>query len=179
MAVEQESVAIGTLLWVLGIADMIRWKTCIYGLIVVFAGVPAKASLVEELGTICQVHSSSEPILVERNANGAERFTIDPSTYFLRYDGRVYLSTTRRQKNLVFDLTMYEGLTPNDSITLSNSTAISVAAYYVRLADQAPITKIITPNYNSLSSAICTIGKIAPERFTVQSLPINADALRQ
>jgi hypothetical protein len=179
MAVEQETAAIGTFLWVLGIADMIRWKSSIYGLVVVFAGIPAKASLVEGLGTICQVRSSSELMLVERNANGAERFTIDPSTYFLRYDGRVYLSTTQHQKNLVFDLTMYEGLTPTDHIILSNSTVISVVTDYVRLAEQAPTTTVIAPNYQSLSSAICTTGKIAPERFSVRSLPVNADALRQ
>lgn len=118
-------------------------------------------------------------MLVERNANGAERFTIDPSTYFLRYDGRVYLSTIQRQKNLVFDLTMNQYLTVNDHVVLSNLTAISVATDYVRLAEQAAITKKIASNYNSLSSATCTVGQIAPERFSVRSIPVNADALRQ
>lgn len=160
-------------------ADMIKLKAVIYGLIVVFASMPATALSTEGFGMICQLRSSSKLMLVERNANGAERFTIDPSTYFLRYDGRVYLSTTQRQKNLVFDLTMNAHLPPNDHMVLSNLTAISIATDYVWLAEQVPITKKIASNYDSLSSATCAIGAIAPERFSVRSLPVNADALRQ
>jgi hypothetical protein len=157
---------------------MKQLRQCFTGIIVVCAAISSHVVAASESGNVCQVRADKDVFIIERSAHGAERLTISSATYVLRYDGRVYLSTMRRSKIHVIDLSSHADRISNDKSSLTSSTAISSIRDYIQLVNQAYPTNKITINYGSLSPETCTIERIAPERFTLRSLPVNALAPR-
>jgi hypothetical protein len=115
-------------------------------------------------------------LIVERSAGGAERLTINSSTYVLRYGGRVYLSTMRRSKTHVVDMTAQANLIPDEQSELTSLTAISNIRDYIALVERLGSVKDIAINIDSLPPATCASGSISPERFTLGSIPVDASS---
>jgi hypothetical protein len=157
---------------------MAQLKRCFKIIMFICSGMASQSAVSSELGTICRIHTSADVLIVERSARGAERLTINSSTYVLRYGGRVYLSTMRRSKTHVVDMTAQANLISDEQSELTSLTAISNIRDYIALVEGSGSVKYVAINIDSLPPATCSVERISPERFSLRSIPVDASSPR-
>jgi hypothetical protein len=153
-----------------------RWCVCGMAIArpVASADVPAESSV----GSICTVVVESDLLIVERNSDGAQRLTMNTQTYILQHDARYYLSKSQGSKTVVFDVTSYAIVREIDRSPLTSPTATATIRDYLELADRAYPAGQIASKYPEISEPNCRSEPVAPERFTLRSLPIDLPAQR-
>jgi hypothetical protein len=151
------------------IAIVKNWNVRYILLIIFGMATPSQAMSASGLGTMCKVPFGNDSLIFESNGKGADRLSISPTSYILRYDSRVYLSKTKRTKARVIDLTARanSGLAiPSDFEEIGLLPLIRKYAELAgKFSDDAKLEQGVTP-------ADCEARIIARERFSLSEIPI-------
>lgn len=153
------------------IAIVKNWNARYILLIIFGMAVPYQAMSASGLGTMCKVQFGNDSSVFESNGQGADRLSISPTSYILRYDNRIYLSKTERTKARVIDLTAHA----NSGLAIpSDFEEIGLLPLITKYAELAGKFSDDWKLEQGVTSADCEVRIIARERFSLPEIPIAA-----
>lgn len=153
---------------------MKNWNVRHFLLIVLGVVVPSQAMNTSGLGTMCQVPFGNDNFVFESNGKGADRLNIGPTSYILRYDGRVYLSKSERSKTYVVDLTAHANSRAAVPAKFEELRLLPLINKYADLVKKISDDREEAKFEQDVAPADCAARTIAPERFSLLEIPVAA-----
>lgn len=153
------------------IAVVKNWNVRYILLIIFGMAVPSQAMSASGLGTMCKVPFGNDSLIFESNGQGADRLSISPTSYILRYDNRVYLSKTERTKARVIDVTARA----NSGLAVaSDFEELGLLPLIRKYAELAGKFSDDATREQGVTGADCAVRIIARERFSLPEIPVAA-----
>lgn len=155
---------------------MKNWNVRHFLLIISGVIVPSQAMSAAGLGTMCKVPFGNDSFVFESNGKGADRLSISPASYILRYDGRVYLSKVERSKTYVVDLTAHANSELAVPAKFEELRLLPLINKYAEFAKRMGADQEELKREPDVATADCAVRPIAPERFSLLEIPVAAQS---